>query len=147
MSRISGRKGKAVAKDKPLNDRQRRFAELVVSGRPAGRAYEEAGYDARGNVADSAAERLLRNVGVQAYLVELRAPQRAAAVLSRQKKREILAEIATGAIKGTTADRYRAIQIDNAMTGDNEPVKIEGEITLRRILEAIDESPMSKDDD
>ena len=42
-----------------LNDRQRRFVELVVLGRAAGRDYEEAGYDARGEVADQAASRLL----------------------------------------------------------------------------------------
>ena len=65
-----------------LNDRQRRFVELVVLGRPAGRAYEEAGYDARGAVADQAASRLLRNVKVVSYREFLRNQARESSQMS-----------------------------------------------------------------
>lgn len=61
-----------AAKDRGLNDRMRRFSELVASGITAGRAYEQAGYDAKGVVADAAASRLLSNVNVSAFLKELR---------------------------------------------------------------------------
>lgn len=55
-----------------MNDRQRRFCENVVKGMPAGRAYEAAGYAARGGSADSAGAKLLRNDKVAKYLAELR---------------------------------------------------------------------------
>ena len=64
---------KAKAKpERPLNDRMRRVCELVVKGVPAGRAYEQAGYTSRGEVADQAASRLLATVKVAAYLKTLR---------------------------------------------------------------------------
>lgn len=78
---------------KALNDRQRRFAQLVVSGRPAGRAYEEAGYDARGASADSAAERLMRSVEVAGLIEELRAENRKASKLEAADILKFYAEI------------------------------------------------------
>lgn len=131
-----------------LNDRQRRFAEFVVSGDPAGRAYEKAGYVSRGDVADQAGSRLLGNVKVKAYLVELRKPQKAKAVATRERKREILLEIMEGKRTGTKiSDVVRAVQVDNLMTGDNQPIKVEGEITLKRVLDAINASPSIGDDE
>ncbi|MDB6080020.1 MAG: hypothetical protein JWO82_3767 [Akkermansiaceae bacterium] len=132
---------------KALNDRQRRFCEALVTGMAAGRAYEAAGYDSKGNVADTCAEKLLRNAEVQSYLKELRKPLKESAVLTRQSKREILAKIATGKIKATPAERARAIQIDNAMTGDNQPIKIEGELTLKRVLEGIDTGALPNEEE
>lgn len=44
---------------KPLTPRELRFVEAYVGGMPAGRAYEAAGYKARGDSADSNALRLL----------------------------------------------------------------------------------------
>lgn len=61
-----------MATERPLNDRMRRFGELVAGGMAAGRAYEEAGYVASGVVADAAASRLLTNVKVDAFVKELR---------------------------------------------------------------------------
>lgn len=58
--------------ERPINDRMRRFCELVVSGHPAGRAYEMAGYTARGDAADQNASQLLRKPKVAAYLQTLR---------------------------------------------------------------------------
>lgn len=66
-------KPKAKAKpERPLNDRMRRVCELVTKGVPAGRAYEQAGYTARGDSADQAASRLLGTVKVGTYLQTLR---------------------------------------------------------------------------
>lgn len=58
--------------ERPLNDRMRRVCELVVKGVPAGRAYEQAGYTARGDDADVSACKLLRIPKVAAYLQTLR---------------------------------------------------------------------------
>jgi len=58
--------------ERPLNDRMRRVCELVVQGVPAGRAYEQAGYNARGDAADQNASQLLRKPKVAVYLTSLR---------------------------------------------------------------------------
>ena len=57
----------------PITDRMRRVCELVVSGMPAGRAYERAGYTATGSAADVSASKLLRVPKVARYLETLRA--------------------------------------------------------------------------
>lgn len=51
-----------------LNPRQMKFVEGYLSGKPASQAYIEAGYDAKGNAAESAAARMLRNVQVQSAI-------------------------------------------------------------------------------
>jgi hypothetical protein len=65
-----------------LNDKQRRFCELVVSGTPAGRAYEQAGYTAKGDDADCCAAKLQGNAKVVAYIEELREKAKAAAAMT-----------------------------------------------------------------
>lgn len=55
-----------------LNDRQRLFAQHLVSGMPAGRAYEKAGYETTGNTSEAEASRLLRNPKLATYIEELR---------------------------------------------------------------------------
>ena len=57
---------------KELSPTQRRFAEIYASGRPAGRAYEEAGYKARGDSADVCSIKLLRNAKIQALVEKIR---------------------------------------------------------------------------
>jgi len=76
-------KTKAKPAEKPLNDRMRRFAELVVQGHPGGRAYELAGYASRGSVADVCAAQLLGKPKVAEYLATLRANASKAAEFSR----------------------------------------------------------------
>jgi len=56
----------------PINDRQRRFCEFIMRGLAAGRAYEAAGYEAKGATADELASRMLRNAKVAKYLDGLR---------------------------------------------------------------------------
>jgi len=58
--------------ERPINDRMRIFCEGIMAGFPAGRAYERAGYTARGDSADQAASRLLGNVKVARHLASLR---------------------------------------------------------------------------
>lgn len=56
--------------------------------------------------------------------------------LSRAEKRRILRRLAMNP-KLDPVDRIRAIQVDNLMTGDNKPVRFEGEITLHGIFQAL----------
>ena len=51
-----------------LNIRERKFADHVLAGMPAGRAYEKAGYTARGAAADTGASISLRNPKMAAYI-------------------------------------------------------------------------------
>ena len=57
-------------------------------------------------------------------------------ILSRQRKREILGEIAEDR-DAKHGERVMAIKTDNQMTGDDAPVRIEGEITLNAIFQAL----------
>jgi hypothetical protein len=79
--------------ERAINDRMRRVCELVVSGKPAGRAYELAGYAARGDVADQAASRLLGKVKVKEYLETLRADAAVKAEYTRDDLVGFLVEV------------------------------------------------------
>lgn len=57
---------------KPLTEQQRLFADEFLVDLNATAAYLRAGYKAKGNAAESAASRLLRNVKVVEYLAEKR---------------------------------------------------------------------------
>lgn len=69
---MNSKKKPGKQSDRGLNDRMRRVCELVVAGKPAGRAYELAGYAARGDAADVNASKLLRTPKVAEYLQKLR---------------------------------------------------------------------------
>jgi phage terminase small subunit len=146
-----------------LSDRHRRFAELVVSGRPAGRAYEEAGYASRGPNADAEASKLQKREDVAAYIESLREDAAAAAAMSRDSLLKFLsAAVETpiidvdpshplcqehhiqhgkegegNTVKIKSVDKLRAAQILVGMMGWNKPVKVEGNLTLARVLEEI----------
>jgi|GEM_PF-2932618 len=122
---------------KKLNVRQERFCEFIAAGSSAGRAYENAGYGSRGNVADSAAERLLRNVEIKARIAELRKPQTIKALLTRDRKREVLRDIAEDTKAGALV-RIRAIEVDAKLAGHFAPEQVvmeTGPETLRDIRE------------
>lgn len=56
--------------------------------------------------------------------------------MTRAEKRRVLKRLAMNP-KLPAIDRIRAIQVDNLMTGDNKPVRFEGEITLHGIFQAL----------
>lgn len=60
----------SAAKDEfGLSFRERKFAEAFTGGMPAGRAYEKAGYQARGNSAESLASKMLRKDKLKAFVL------------------------------------------------------------------------------
>jgi phage terminase small subunit len=91
-----------------MNDRQRRFADLVFQGRAAGRAYEQAGYAARENSADTAGARLLRNVQVTDYLDDLRSKTESSTILNGTEIRETLTRCIKAAEKD---DNWTAVAV------------------------------------
>lgn len=68
---------------KPLKPRQQAFADLVLAGTPAGRAWEQAGYQARGNSAEAQASKALKKPTVRAYLKNERARMQDAGRIER----------------------------------------------------------------
>lgn len=119
---------------KPLTPKQEAFAQYVADGLTQTEAYRRA-YNWKG---------CKRRVGTKSSLVkatpavlarieELRKENAAVQGLSRAEKRRILAQQARDRDLAPE-HRRQAIQVDNLMTGDNKPVKVEGEITLGSIL-------------
>jgi phage terminase small subunit len=51
-----------------VNEQQKRFADYYIESGNASESYQRAGYKAKGNVAEAAASRLLRNVKVMEYI-------------------------------------------------------------------------------
>ena len=82
-----------MSAERPISDRMRRVCELVVQGHPAGRAYELAGYSARGDSADQAASRMLGTIKVKAHLDALRAAAAKKAEFSRDDLVAFLVEV------------------------------------------------------
>ena len=76
-----------------LSNRQRIFAELVVSGDPATVAYGKAGYSTKGRNAEGNAFALMENHGVKAYIAELREAAATAAGMTRDEAISMLAKI------------------------------------------------------
>jgi hypothetical protein len=76
-----------------ISDRHRQFAELVSQGVPAGRAYEKAGFKARGASADTEASKTLRNPKVAKRLQSLRQEAAARATITRDDAIVMLAAI------------------------------------------------------
>jgi phage terminase small subunit len=109
-----------------LSDRQTKFAELVVAGVPAGRAYEQAGYTASGASADSAACKLLRIDKVHNHIQELR---RKAAERSEMKRWEMI-EWLTRVIRtgpgqvASTSDLAQEYQTDVLPEGSRTRVRM-----------------------
>lgn len=126
---------KRLARPTVLPLRAERFAELVAEGMNYGKAYIEThGYT--GAYPDQMASRLAANPKVKALILEIREDLRNRRVITREEKRQILASLARGR-KVAPTSRIRAIEVENQMTGDNAPVKVEGEITLGRIFRGL----------
>jgi hypothetical protein len=120
-----------------LNIRQQRFAEFVVSGMSATQAYLRAGYKVSEKVAGNSGSRMMENDGVKAFIAKLRAPDTAKAVLTKDEKREILAELIRKK-KLTPSDIVRCMAEDSKLAGHYEAERIEvetGPITLDTIKE------------
>ena len=116
-----------------MNDRQRKFAELVVQGRPASRAYQEAGYSATGNSAEALASKMIRNDKVSAYIEELRGEVKAASKFTRESKLEGIYEIYNNTKLDDPRVALAAIAEENRMTGDHaaEKIEVEADITIK----------------
>jgi hypothetical protein len=103
----------------------------------ATQAYIKAGYKVSEKVAGVNGCKLLENAKVKALVAKLRAPDTAKAVLTKDEKREILAELIRKK-KLTPSDIVRCMAEDSKLAGHYEAERIEvetGPITLDTIKE------------
>jgi len=122
---------------KALNTRQERFCEFIAAGEKQTDAYVKAGFKVPKSVARRNAARLRTKADIKNRVAELRAPQTAAALLTRDRKRELLARIAEDTT-ATRSDRIRAIEVDAKLAGHFEPDRMAvetGPSTLESIRE------------
>jgi len=107
------------------NPKQRAFANELAAVVDASEAYRRAYGDRRKDrKLSSLAARCKANPSVVAYVAALVAQQERKKALSRDRKREHLSEIVESK-RERTADRIKAIEVDNVMTGDNAPQQVE----------------------
>ncbi len=123
---------------KKLTPQQLRFADAVIEGRNPADAYRIAyphGSPKPATVATEA-KRMRAHAKISAYIAECLADRRLEVLLTRDQKRQILGGIAKK-VTAPPAARIMAIKVDNDMTGDNAPVRVEGEITLFAVFNAM----------
>jgi len=128
-----------------LNVNQARFIRLVWGGYSPTEAYcrsyfgEVLPYNTpRYQSAASSASKLLKVDKVRKALESLETCEAVLMGSRREVKRGILAAIMMGEVQGATvADRIRAIIVDNRMTGDDRPIRVEGELTFQAMLDSL----------
>ncbi|PKR86108.1 terminase small subunit [Heyndrickxia camelliae] len=81
-----------------LDERQKKFADLFLETGNATESYKQAGYKAKGNAAEAAASRLLRNVKVKAYIDEIAEQNQNNRIASRDEILEYLTKVMRGEI-------------------------------------------------
>ena len=85
-----------------LTEKQKRFAEGIVSGLTQDAAYVKAGYKSRGVNARTAASRLSTNDNVQAYIAELRKSAVERTIVTASEAIETIAQLMRGEIETDT---------------------------------------------
>jgi len=125
-------------KQRKLTPAQRLFGDYVIEGRAKNEAYRLA-YPQSSlspGALTTEAYRTSNRPNVAEYITEALQERRREVLLTRDKKRQILGAIALNP-KARDMARIAAVGKDNDMTGDNAPVRIEGEITLHAIFTAL----------
>ena len=116
-----------------MNDRQKKFADLIIMGKPASRAYKEAGYSATGNGAEVNGHKLLKNPEIKAYIETAKERAAEAAEIEREDIVKFYADVIRGGDE--TRDKLTAARDLAKMMGWNEPEKINVQSdTLRDLL-------------
>lgn len=108
-----------------LTPKERVFADAILDGKGPSEAYRIA-YDtkASGKVVSVNGAKVQKRPHVSKYIAEERLRARNRRFLTREKKRGILAEIAEKKT-AKNSDKIKAIEVDNRMTGDDAPQKVE----------------------
>ena len=113
-----------------MTARHRKFAKLWLKGIPAGRAYEQAGYESRGDAADKSGSRLLKNVEVKKYIEKMNKNDDKRTILSIAERKEMLTRIALANEGERPSDAIRASAELSKMDGAYEHVEQLGTIKI-----------------
>ncbi len=140
-----------MAKKGDLTERQREFARLIVSGERQVIAYRKA-FDCNGKSEDavrSDASRLARNANIIKLIAELRERADSAAVMTWERRMELLSEQAEEeAKKGNWSGLIKIVDMLNKMDGTYETKKREAELEKAAKEEerkkAAEENPLAK---
>jgi phage terminase small subunit len=99
-----------------LTAQQRRFVEGRAAGMPAGRAYEAAGYRAKGRAADAAASRMLAKTNVSAALAEVQSstPE----IADKAERQRWLTSVLRGEVEGELREKLKACELLARIGGD-----------------------------
>lgn len=108
-----------------MTDRMRKFAEYVIQSGNRTEAARQAGYSE--SYAVHRADELWRNVEVQTYIQELTERLQDERILTAKERQAMLSDIARSADDISPADRIRAIDTLNKMTGEYV-TKVEAEV-------------------
>ena len=120
-----------------ITPKQQRFVDLILLGTTNKEAYRQAFQSkANDNVLRVKAAELKRKPVVKAYMEAEQKKNADLVGLTRAEKRRMLRMIALDP-KESASDRLKAIALDNLMTGDNKPVRFEGEVTLAAVFRAL----------
>lgn len=112
--------------DKPLTDRERRFADLVLDGLPLYKAYRESGYQSSNDqTASTCASRLVRRPHVAQYMERQKESMQKASELTRQSLIGKLARVIDRLDKDESYPLHRAVDQFTALMGWDSPQKIE----------------------
>jgi phage terminase small subunit len=106
-----------------LSTQQKRFADGVLSGLHAGRAYEAAGYNSTGSTADVCASQLLRKPKVSEYIENIKTKATSDLVMSIKERKEWL----TGGIKVPLSE------VDSSSTYCVEEINTEGMTKIKKV--------------
>lgn len=128
----------AAKKPRRLTPAQQLFADLIIAGGKPSESYSRAypNNNLTGNALAVQANKGRALPNVQAYIEKALNERRNEVLLTRDKKRQVLGSIALNT-REKAPSRIAAIHQDNLMTGDHKPVRIEGEITLHAIFQAL----------
>jgi len=117
----------------PLSARHQRFCELIAAGESGTDAYLQAGWKSSRAAARANASKLLTKANIQARVTELRKPVTRAILLTKDRKRELLRDIAEDTTEAVLS-RIRAIEVDSKLAGHFEPDRTEIDVGSQTLL-------------
>ena len=109
-----------------MNPKQRKFCKLYLQGIPAGRAYEQAGYEQRGDNADKSACRMLASNGeIKEYISTMNEKTDSSTIKTVTERKEMLSRIMDREEGESPSDAIRASAELSKMDGAYEPERQE----------------------
>lgn len=112
-----------------VTERQKKFAEYYAQCGNAAQSAIQAGYSEK--YAGQNADKLLKNTNIADYIRELTEDAQAARIMTARERQALLSDMAKNG-KNSPADRIRAIDTLNKMTGEyTQKVSIDGDVGVK----------------